>query len=45
MQHSDGNIAPILDDIVDSGVDALNPVQPQAMDIAGLRSIAVIKSA
>jgi len=37
MQHSDGNIAPILDDIVDSGVDALNPVQPQAMDIAWVK--------
>jgi len=30
--HSDGNILPILDDLVELGVDVLNPVQPDCMD-------------
>ena len=28
MYHSDGAIAPILDDLVDIGMDVFNPVQP-----------------
>ena len=31
--HSDGNIAEVLPDIVDMGVDLLNPVQPECMDV------------
>ena len=30
--HSDGNITPIVGDLVDIGVDVLNPVQPDCMD-------------
>lgn len=30
--HSDGWILPIIDDLIDIGVDILNPVQPECMD-------------
>lgn len=30
--HSDGDIRPILTDLVDIGVTALNPIQPEVMD-------------
>ncbi len=34
VKHTDGNIMPILDMIVDTGIDALNPLEPVAgMDI------------
>ncbi len=34
VKHTDGNIMAILDMIVDTGIDALNPLEPQAgMDI------------
>lgn len=34
VKHSDGNIMKILDDIVDAGIDGLNPIEPVAgMDI------------
>jgi uroporphyrinogen decarboxylase len=29
--HSDGNIRPIIDDLIEIGVDILNPVQPECM--------------
>jgi uroporphyrinogen decarboxylase len=31
--HSDGNILPLMDDLVSLGMDALHPIQPDAMDI------------
>ncbi|MBN2882373.1 MAG: hypothetical protein JXN10_02520 [Clostridia bacterium] len=34
IKHTDGNIMKILDDIVDTGIDGLNPIEPVAgMDI------------
>ncbi len=40
IKHSDGNLWPILDMIVDSGVDAINPLEPVAgMDIAKVKDI------
>lgn len=30
--HSDGNITPIVKDLVEIGIDILNPVQPECMD-------------
>ena len=34
IKHTDGNIMPIIDMIVETGIDALNPLEPQAgMDI------------
>jgi len=38
IKHTDGNIMGILDMIVDTGIDGLNPLEPQAgMDIALLK--------
>jgi len=33
IKHTDGNVWPILDLIVDIGIDAFNPIQPDVMDI------------
>ncbi len=33
IYHSDGNLMPVMDDIVASGVSGLHPIQPNAMDI------------
>ena len=30
--HSDGNVAQIVGDLIDAGVDILNPVQPECLD-------------
>ncbi|MCL5005023.1 MAG: hypothetical protein M1404_00695 [Acidobacteria bacterium] len=35
--HSDGNIYPIIPDLVEIGLDILNPVQPKSMDPARLK--------
>ena len=32
--HSDGNILPIIPDLIEIGLDVLNPLQPQSMDPA-----------
>ena len=37
LYHSDGHIEPILDDLVEVGVSAVNPVQPEHMDAARIR--------
>jgi uroporphyrinogen decarboxylase len=35
VKHSDGNLYPVLEDIVSSGADGLNPIEPVAgMDLA-----------
>jgi uroporphyrinogen decarboxylase len=36
--HSDGEIAPILPDLVEIGLTALNPVQPEVLDLAWLKA-------
>ena len=33
IKHTDGNCWPIIDMIVEAGIDALNPIQPDVMDI------------
>lgn len=35
--HSDGKIDPIIPELIDIGLDVLNPVQPRCMDPAGLK--------
>jgi uroporphyrinogen decarboxylase len=35
--HSDGNIEPIIPELIEIGVDILNPVQPECMDPAQLK--------
>jgi uroporphyrinogen decarboxylase len=37
IYHSDGHIEPILDDLVELGVAAVNPVQPEHMDADRIR--------
>jgi uroporphyrinogen decarboxylase len=37
LYHSDGHIEPILGDLVDIGVNAINPVQPEHMDAVRIR--------
>lgn len=36
--HSDGNILPIIPDLIEIGLDVLNPVQPASMDPAALKN-------
>lgn len=31
--HSDGNVTPLLEDLIEIGVDILNPVQPECMNL------------
>jgi len=31
--HSDGDVTPLIEDLIDIGVDVLNPVQPECMDL------------
>ncbi len=33
IKHTDGNIGPILEDLLEAGFDGIHPVQPQSMDI------------
>lgn len=37
MKHSDGNLYPILDDLVSMGIDGLHPIEPGAMDLAHVK--------
>jgi uroporphyrinogen decarboxylase len=37
LKHSDGNLYPILDDIVDSGIRGLHPIEPGAMDLKDVK--------
>jgi len=37
LYHSDGHIEPILGDLVEIGVNAINPVQPEHMDALRIR--------
>ena len=37
IKHTDGNVWPILDDLVEVGFDGFHPVQPQCMDIGEVK--------
>jgi len=37
MYHSDGDVSPLVPDLIDIGVDILNPVQPECMDPAHMK--------
>jgi uroporphyrinogen decarboxylase len=37
LYHSDGFFEPILDDLIEIGVNAINPLQPEHMDAARIR--------
>jgi uroporphyrinogen decarboxylase len=34
VKHSDGNMWPLMEDLIEIGFDGYNPIQPQCMDIA-----------
>jgi uroporphyrinogen decarboxylase len=38
--HSDGDLWPVLDDIISCGFDALHPIEPKAMDIVKVQAYA-----
>ncbi|MBW2123761.1 MAG: hypothetical protein JRH07_18230 [Deltaproteobacteria bacterium] len=35
--HTDGFVQPIIEDFIDIGIDVLNPIQPECMDLAFLK--------
>jgi len=35
--HSDGNVEPVIPDLIEIGIDILNPVQPECMEPAALK--------
>ncbi len=35
--HSDGDITPVIEDLIEIGVDVLNPIQPASMDPAEIK--------
>ena len=37
LKHSDGNLYPILDDIVSTGISGLHPMEPGAMDLGDVK--------
>ena len=37
LYHSDGNLTDLLPDLVDIGVTAINPAQPECMDLAAVK--------
>ncbi|MGQ9514112.1 MAG: uroporphyrinogen decarboxylase family protein [Thermoproteota archaeon] len=37
LKHSDGNIYPIVDDIVGTGIAGLHPIEPGAMDLGDVK--------
>ena len=37
MKHSDGNLNPVLDDLISLGIDGLDPIEPGAMDLANVK--------
>lgn len=40
IKHTDGNIMPIIDLIIDAGIDAINPIEPVAgMDIGEVKNL------
>jgi uroporphyrinogen decarboxylase len=37
IYHSDGNIEPVINDLIRIGVDAIHPIEPNAMDIQAVK--------
>ena len=35
--HSDGNVTELIPDLIDAGIDVLNPLQPECMDVAWVK--------
>jgi uroporphyrinogen decarboxylase len=39
LYHSDGNVEPLIPDLIEVGIDALNPIQPECMDPAKTKEL------
>lgn len=39
LYHSDGNILDVIPDLIEIGIDILNPIQPECMDPAHVKSV------
>jgi uroporphyrinogen decarboxylase len=39
MKHSDGNLYPILDQLIDLGIDGLHPIEPSVMDLGKVKQL------
>lgn len=37
IKHSDGNILPLMEDLIEVGFDCIHPIQPQSMDLAEVK--------
>lgn len=37
IYHTDGNILPVIDELIELGINALHPIEPKAMDIRELK--------
>jgi len=37
MKHSDGKLYPILDELIDLGIDGLHPIEPSVMDLGDVK--------
>ncbi len=37
LKHSDGNLYPILDDMIDAGINGIHPIEPGTMDLAEVK--------
>ncbi len=37
MFHSDGNMEPVFEDLIEIGFDAIDPIQPESMDVAEIK--------
>ena len=37
LYHSDGNVEPLIPGFIETGIDILNPIQPECMDIFALK--------
>ena len=37
LYHCDGNVEPLIPDLIETGIDILNPVQPECMDPASIK--------
>ena len=35
--HSDGDVTTVIPDLIDAGIDVLNPLQPECMDVARIK--------
>ena len=39
MKHSDGNLYPILDELIELGIDGLHPIEPSVMDLERVKQL------